>query len=115
MRKRSHQLTAQLTIRFTHPNGSLQREDARPPSGRTIASDSHFVVADLIEAHGLAKVVLNSLQSSALCAALASRYESIALASAFNDYFRDRWLPVDDRFALAMAVPSQDADGAVAE
>jgi predicted TIM-barrel fold metal-dependent hydrolase len=115
VRKRCHQIGLQLSIKFTHPNGGIQREDARPPSGRLIASDPAFVATDLMDAHRIGAAVLNSIQSCALCTVLSSVEESIVFAAAFNDFFIDKWLSADSRYRLAIAVPSQDPCAAVAE
>lgn len=114
-RKRAQQFGFQYTIRCSHPNGSILRDDARPPSGKAIASDPKFVLSDLVDRVGIGTVVLNSLEAGALVTTLASVDESNVLASAFNDYLIDRWLAADERFTLAMTVPSQDSDAAVAE
>jgi uncharacterized protein len=114
-RKRAQQFGFQYTIRCTHPNGSILREDARPASGKPIASDPKFVLSDLVDRAGIGTVVLNSLEAGALVTTLASVDESNVLASAFNDYLIDRWLAADDRFTLAMTVPSRDPDAAAAE
>jgi uncharacterized protein len=46
---------------------------------------------------------------------LGSVDETIALASAFNDFFADKWLPVDKRLRFALTVPTQDPQAAAAE
>jgi hypothetical protein len=115
IRKRAHHLGAQLSVKFNHPNGAIQREDARPPGGLVPGSDPTFVVDDLLERHGVGVAVLNSLHAASICAALANADESIVFASAFNSYFVDRWLARDQRFSLAIAVPSQDPEAAAAE
>lgn len=114
-RKRAQQFGFQYTLRCSHPNGTIQREDARPPSGRAIASDPNFVLSDLAERAGIGAMVLNSLEASALSVTLAGVDESVVLATAFNDYLIDRWLAVDERFKLAMSVPAHDPAAAVTE
>ena len=42
-------------------------------------------------------------------------YRAAALARAHNDWFREDWFPVDDRFRGSIIVPSQDPVAAVAE
>jgi predicted TIM-barrel fold metal-dependent hydrolase len=79
------------------------------------ASDPGYVVRDVIEPNGIATAILNSLQANALCAALASVDESVALAPAFNDFFLDRWASDDERFRLAVIVPSRAPAAAVNE
>ena len=115
VRKRAHLAGQGLTLRFAQPNGTVVRDDARPEPEKPGGSDPHFMVKDLIEAHDISLVVLNSLQSGALCAVQASVDESIVIASAANDYYIDQWLPVDPRMTYAPVVPSQDPVAAAAE
>ena len=114
-RKRAGQASAGLTMRFAHPNGFIVREDARPSDDELGGSDPDFLVSDLLEAHGINVCALNSLQTAAMCAVLASADESVIIASAANDYFIQEWLPVDSRLRYAIVVPSQDPNAAAAE
>ena len=114
-RKRAGMMATGLTLRFAHPNGTVVREDAKTDTGGPGGSDAEFMVRDLIEPHGLERVVLNSLQTGGLCATFASVDESIVIASAANDYFIEEWLPVDRRFTYAAVVPSQDPNAAADE
>lgn len=115
VRKRARVGVNALSLKYQHPNGFIDREDAQPPSGSPTGSDPEFLVHDLIERNDIDLVVLNSLQAASLCAALAGTDESRIIASAFNAFFLDRWLPVDARLRLAMTVPSQDPAAAAAE
>ena len=81
-RKRAQQFGFQYTLRCSHPNGTIQREDARPPSGKPIASDPGFVAADLADRLGIDVIVLNSLEAGALAVTLAGVDESSVLAAA---------------------------------
>lgn len=114
-KKASIEAANNAPIRFRHPNGAILREDARTTEGGVAGSDPQFLVDDLIERNGIDAVVLNCLQGAALAAVLATVEESIVLASAFNDYFIEEWLPVDRRLKLAAVVPTQDPQAAVAE
>ena len=104
-----------LILRFQHPNGTVVRDDAVTDTGAMGGSDPHFMVKDLLEEHGIEFAVLNSLQTGQLCAILAGADESIVIASAANDFFIDKWLPVDRRLTYAPVVPSQDPIAAAAE
>jgi predicted TIM-barrel fold metal-dependent hydrolase len=115
IRKNAHLAVRGLTLRFAHPNGTVVRNDARPAEGRPGGSDPHFLIRDLIEAHDIGTVVLNSLESGSLCAVHASCDESIVIARAANDYYIDQWLPVDQRLTYAPVVSSQDPAAAAAE
>jgi predicted TIM-barrel fold metal-dependent hydrolase len=114
-RKNASMASLALTTKYQHPNGSAIREDTRNEAGEVGGSDPRVVVSDHIEPHGIEGVLLNSLQASAFCCALASTHESVALASAFNDFFVDKWLSVDPRLHYAMAVPSLDPHAAAEE
>ncbi|WP_424139767.1 amidohydrolase family protein [Roseomonas chloroacetimidivorans] len=114
-RKEAAHAAAGLTMRYAHPNGRVVRQDAATDQGGLGGTDPHFLIKDLIEAQNISTVVLNSLQSGAWCAVLSSADESIVIASACNEYYIDRWLPVDDRLTYAPVVPSQDPAAAAAE
>jgi predicted TIM-barrel fold metal-dependent hydrolase len=114
-RKNASMASLALTTKYQHPNGSAIREDTRNEAGEVGGSDPRVVISDHIERHGIDGVLLNSLQAAAFCCALASADESIALASAFNDFFADKWLALDPRLHYAMVVPSLDPHAAAAE
>ncbi len=102
-------------LKYEHPNGSVNRLDARPPCGGVSGSDPHYLVQDLLVKNRIEGAVLNCLQTGSLCSALAGTDESVVLCSAFNDFLIDQWLPVDNRLKLAMSVPSQDPQASAAE
>jgi uncharacterized protein len=104
-----------VPIRYRHPNGAVVREDARSPDGKVAGSNPQFLVQDLIETHGISAALLNCLQTGALCTILSGAEESIVLASAFNDFFIEEWLPVDPRLKFAPTVPTQDPAAGAAE
>ena len=106
-----HQSAAQI-----HAPERRRDPRRRPHAGGQLGgSDPRFVVSDLIEPNGIDAVLLNCTQTSALAATLATTDESIVLCSAFNDFFADKWLPVDQRLRYAMCVPSQDPLAAAEE
>jgi len=107
--------TSGVPLKFTHPNGAVLREDARAPDGGLAGSDPKFLAADLCDGHGVDLALLNCLEAASVCSAKAGVEESIVLASAYNDYFINEWLPLDQRFLFAMTVPVQDPQAAVAE
>jgi predicted TIM-barrel fold metal-dependent hydrolase len=114
-RKRVALATESRPLKYLHPNGTVNREDARPPCGGVPGSDPEFLISHLLEQNRIESVVLNSLQAGSLCSALATTDESIILASAFNDFFIHEWLTVDQRLRFAMSVPSLDPLAAAAE
>jgi predicted TIM-barrel fold metal-dependent hydrolase len=107
--------TSFLTPRFSHPNGYIIRSDAAPPGGGPGGSDPKFVAADLLDRWGIDVAVLNSIQVGGLVSALTGPDESIALAAAFNDYWLSEWCGADERFRVAITVPTQDPIAAAAE
>lgn len=104
-----------LSKRFAHPNGFIIRPDASDPSGAPGGSNPEYVVTDHLEKYDIGAAILNDLTPGAFAAVLAGPDESIALCTAFNNYYIDHWLPVDDRFHMAISVPSQDPAAAAAE
>ena len=93
-----------LTTKYLHPNGAVVREDTRDEKGNVGGSDPKAVVSGHINPCNIDIALLNGLQTASLCAALATTDESIILASAFNDFFLEEWLPVDRRLRYALTV-----------
>jgi predicted TIM-barrel fold metal-dependent hydrolase len=114
-RKRAGLTQSNLTLRFQHPNGTAIRTDTRTPKGGVGGSDAVFMTSHLLDSHGVDAAILNCLQAGALAAVLAGPDESIVLTSAFNDFFLDKWMPVDNRLKFAMSVPVRDPQAAGAE
>jgi predicted TIM-barrel fold metal-dependent hydrolase len=102
-------------LNVKHPNGSVVRQDARTPDGGPAASSAQYLARDLLDQHGIEGALLNCFDAGALLSAQASTEESIVLAAAYNDYFIEEWLPVDQRLRYAPAVPTQDPAAAAAE
>lgn len=114
-RKYASLMDLSLTMRFQHPKGTAWREDLREEDGELGGTSPLIVVGEHMEPMNTEAAVLNSLQASGVCAATASVDESIALASAFNDFFIEHWLATDKRLRYAMIVPAQDVMACVAE
>lgn len=115
IRKRAHVGAYSLPLKYQHPNGVIDRDDARTPDGKPAASDPAYLVSELLDGNHIGTAILNNLQIGGICAALGSVDEGIVLASAFNDFFIDRWLPVDKRLRFAITVPTQDPNAGAAE
>lgn len=99
--------------RYWHPLGILRR-DAQPPDGGLPGTDPEHLIAHHADAHGLASLVLLSLQAGAL-ASWVNVDEAAALASAYNRFFVEEWLPRDPRFNLAIVVSPHDPEQAALE
>jgi predicted TIM-barrel fold metal-dependent hydrolase len=78
-------------------------------------SDVEFLRKQLLDDNKVDAAILNCLQTGALAAVLSGPEESVALTAGFNDFFLDKWLPVDKRLKLAISVPVQDPQAAAAE
>jgi uncharacterized protein len=93
---------------------SSNRLDAMTPSGGEPGSDPLFMKAEHLDKHNISHAVLSSIQAGKL-AAIPNATEATALAMAFNDYFLNEFITVDDRYKLAMVVAAHDPEAAAAE
>lgn len=93
--------------RYAHPTGGVPRPDAAPPSGGPAGSDPLFAKEQYIDAFNPEKAVLNALQPATLVSWTDVELVN-TLTSAFNDFFINEWLPVDDRYAYAVVAPPHD-------
>lgn len=93
---------------------SSNRIDAIPPNGGEPGSDPVYMKEVHLDAHNVHHAVLSSIQAGKL-AALQTASEAVVLATAFNDFFMSEFIPVDDRYKLAMVVAAHDPQAAAAE
>ncbi len=91
---------------------TLDPED--PEDKATAAKNVKNVVKNLLDSAGIDLGILTGASMYGASAMTDLDYAS-ALCRAFNDYSIDHWLAADHRFRLAMAVCSQDPQGAAAE
>jgi uncharacterized protein len=115
LRKGSFLSNSGAPTRYTNPNGTVVRADARAATGRLAGSDPHYLISDLIEGNGIDVALLNCLDSAKMCSTQSGPDESIVLAQAFNEHFTQEWLPLSPHLAYAMMVPTQDPMAAAAE
>lgn len=106
--------TPLLASQYPHPSGDLLKPEALTPSGGPPGSDAVHLKEDLLDRYDLAAVVLQSMQGAG-ASSWRNVAEGTALNAAFNDYFIEHWLSLDERFNLAITVASQDPHGAAAE
>lgn len=99
--------------RFPHPHGTL-RVDALPPAGGPPGSDVAHTSVDLLDRHGVDAAILLPIQAASINW-WTNPVEAIGLASAFNDYFLERWAGEDPRFHVNIVVAPQDPVAAAAE
>lgn len=90
------------------------RRDATTPDGGVGGSDPAYVRDVHLEPLGIDYAILSSIQAGKLVS-LPNTAEAVTLASAFNDYFRDKWLAFDTRYRLAMCVAVHDPIAAARE
>jgi len=101
-----HEVTATSPLppsRYRPPGGSVLRADARPPSGGAPGSDPEFARKDLLDKYGVERALLMPIQAAAANAWVDGR-EAAVLTEAYNRYFLDHWIALDERFRLAMVV-----------
>lgn len=95
--------------------GGSNRVTSIPPGGGLPGSDARFMVEDHLDRNGIGAAMMLPLQGTGAVYATADPDGAIAIASALNDYHLQEWLPVDDRFRLAIAVAPHDGRAAAAE
>jgi predicted TIM-barrel fold metal-dependent hydrolase len=85
-----------------------------PPGGGTPGTDPAYLAEHLLDTHGIDACVLTPLE--ALYPGRSNNVsDAVHLVQAANDYFIEEWLPVDERFHLAIGVQAQDPRAAAAE
>ncbi len=106
---------ALLPSRYAHPTGSVSRIDAVPPKrGAFAASDPDFMREHYLDVLRPERVVLIPLQMATLHAWV----DADAVAQVYhaaNEYFREHWLPKDERLLYAMLAVPHDPVQAAAE
>ncbi|WP_168122135.1 amidohydrolase family protein [Paenibacillus sp. HB172176] len=102
-----------LPFMYNSPIGVL-RKDAIPPNGGSPGSDPHYMLKHLVEPYGLEHVLLTGDTLIHVSNLPDADYAS-ALASAYNDYVIDKWLPVSPVFKGAMVIATQNPEQAARE
>jgi predicted TIM-barrel fold metal-dependent hydrolase len=106
-----------ITFAFRAPHFAGEgavRLDAVPPGGGYPGSDAEFMVEDLLNRNKIDAAILIPLQPAMMERHLDAD-EAAVLVSAYNDYFYDHWLSVDDRFRMCVTVIPQDPELAAKE
>lgn len=98
---------------WLHPE-DFKRADAVPPGGGPAASDYDFLREQLLDRYGMDYAILNGEESIEV-STLANPYYAQALASAYNDWVAETWLPRDGRLRASLIVAPQDPQAAAAE
>lgn len=98
---------------WLHPE-DFKRTDAEPPEGGAAGSDLAFMSEQLLDRYDLDVAVLNGEEAIEV-STLANPYYAQALASAYNDWLIEEWLPHDPRLRGSLVVAPQDPVSAAAE
>ena len=99
---------------FWKPPGGVMRRVAAPPDGSTPGASPAFCAEQLLDPCNVVRGLLiggNVLSVSAI----PNADIATTIAKAYNDWMRERWLEVDDRFLGAALVPVQDPIAAAEE
>jgi predicted TIM-barrel fold metal-dependent hydrolase len=84
----------------------LSRRDASPGNGLPPGSDPEYAKVDLLDRYNIDKAILTG--SLLTVSAHNNPDYAAAVASAFNDYTLDTWIPTDDRWLASIVVATQD-------
>jgi len=80
----------------------LSRRDASPGNGLPPGSDPEYAKVDLLDRYNIDKAILTG--SLLTVSAHNNPDYAAAVASAFNDYTLDTWIPTDDRWLASFTV-----------
>jgi len=97
---------------YPSPIGVL-RKDCIPPAGGPPASDPDYLVKDLIEPYGIEYAILTGHLMDV--STMHDPDYAAAIASAYNDYLTEKWLPQHASFRGMIVVGTQDPALAVKE
>lgn len=84
----------------------LARRDASPGEGFPPGSDPEYAKVDLLDRYNITKAILTGNMLSV--SAHNNPDYAAAVASAFNDYTLDTWIPTDERWLASIVVATQD-------
>jgi predicted TIM-barrel fold metal-dependent hydrolase len=98
---------------WLHPE-DFKRADAAPPGGQMAGSDCEFMREQLLDRYGADYAILTGEEAIEV-STLANPYYAQALASAYNDWMVETWLPRDPRLRGSLVVAPQDPHGAARE
>lgn len=113
--RENYNVAGNIRVRYPHPHGRVSRVDASPGEGITPGSDPHFVIKDYIDKFNISSSLLIPLQPANFVLTSVDTNAITTVVSAFNDYFIEHWLQVDDRYNLAFSVNSRDPESCVEE
>jgi predicted TIM-barrel fold metal-dependent hydrolase len=98
---------------WLHPE-DFKRADATPPGGHAAGADHRFMCEQLLDRYGIDFAILTGEEAIEV-STLANPHYAQALASAYNDWLVEAWLPLDARLRGSLIVAPQDPEGAARE
>jgi predicted TIM-barrel fold metal-dependent hydrolase len=98
---------------WLHPSGFM-RGDAVPPDGGVPGSDYELLREQLLDAHGVEYAILTGEEILSVSAVPHTPLAG-ALATAYNRWLVEEWLPKDPRLKGSLVVAPQDAERAARE
>jgi predicted TIM-barrel fold metal-dependent hydrolase len=98
---------------WLHPE-DFKRNDSVPPTGGQAGSDYGFMCEQLLDRYAVDYAVLTGEEAIEV-STLANPHYAQALASAYNDWLVENWLPLDRRLKGSMVIAPQDPEGAARE
>ena len=98
---------------YASPIG-VMREDARPPSGKAPGSDPAFLLEHHFDAYNVDFGILTGASMLGLSLHPDADYAN-ALASAYNQWTAEKWLPFSSRFRGSIYINHSDAPAAARE
>jgi predicted TIM-barrel fold metal-dependent hydrolase len=110
-RSRVAKFGLQTALTYVSPIGVLRKDDI-PPGGGIPGSDPDFLVKRLIDEFNIEYAVLSG---DVLPSIVPEPDYGAALASAYNDFLIDYWLPKSSKFKGAMLIATQDPAQAARE
>ncbi|MDF2718784.1 MAG: amidohydrolase [Paenibacillus sp.] len=85
---------------------SMLRPNCTPPGGGPAASDAEYLVRDLIVPHGIEYAIMTGNMYDV--SVLLDPDHAAAIASAYNDYMAEQWLPKHPSFRGSIVIGTQD-------
>lgn len=99
---------------YPNPNGSYKL-DSIPPDKSSPGTDPAFTALDLLDKYEIERAILIGESSHLALSNLANADWAAALASAYNDWFINKWFSADERYLGSIIIATQDPKQAAKE